>query len=128
MISRQIANAHTSFNIVMTLIWIPLIWLMVKIVMKIIPDAKTSEKREPSRPQFLDDKLIGQPTVALSLVRKEITRCSEMAGETLQKLINLVKGETNEQLEEVMEQGHDVGKLTEQINEYLTNMVFLPVP
>ena len=81
---------------------------MVKIVMKIIPDAKTSEKREPSRPQFLDDKLIGQPTVALSLARKEITRCSEMAGETLQKLINLVKGETNEQLEEVMEQGHDV--------------------
>ena len=121
-ISRQIANAHTTFNIVMTLIWIPLIWLMVKIVMKIIPDAKTSEKREPSRPQFLDDKLIGQPTVALSLARKEITRCSEMAGETLQKLINLVKGETNEQLEEVMEQGHDVGKLTEQINEYLTNM------
>ena len=45
-----------------------------------------------------------------------------MAGETLQKLINLVKGETNEQLEEVMEQGHDVGKLTEQINEYLTNI------
>ena len=88
-ISRQIANAHTSFNIVMTLIWIP---------------------------------LIGQPTVALSLARKEITRCSEMAGETLQKLISLVKGETNEQLEEVMEQGHDVGKLTEQINEYLTNM------
>ena len=121
-ISRQIANAHTSFNIVMTLIWIPLIWLMVKIVMKVIPDAKTSEKRELSRPQFLDDKLIGQPTVALSLARKEITRCSEMAGETLQKLISLVKGETNEQLEEVMEQGHDVGKLTEQINEYLTNM------
>ena len=45
-----------------------------------------------------------------------------MAGETLQKLINLLKVETNEQLEEVMEQGHDVGKLTEQINEYLTNM------
>ena len=117
-ISRQIANAHTSFNIVMTLIWIPLIWLMVKIVMKVIPDAKTSEKREPSRPQFLDDKLIGQPTVALSLARKEITRCSEMAGETLQKLISLVKGETNEQLEEVLEQGHDVGKLTEQINMF----------
>lgn len=72
MISRQIANAHTSFNIVMTLIWIPLIWLMVKIVMKIIPDAKTSEKREPSRPQFLDDKLIGQPTVALTLREKRL--------------------------------------------------------
>ena len=39
-ISRQIANAHTTFNIVMTLIWIPLIWLMVEIVMRIIPDGK----------------------------------------------------------------------------------------
>ena len=110
MISRQIANAHTSFNIVMTLIWIPLIWLMVKIVMKVIPDAK-EVKRESRHVRSFDDKLIGQPTVALSLARKEITRCSEMAGETLQKLISLVKGETNEQLEEVLEQGHDVGKL-----------------
>lgn len=121
-ISRQIANAHTSFNVVMTLIWVPLIWLMVKIVMKIIPEAKTSEKKSPSLPQFLDDKLIGQPTVALSLAKKEITRCSEMAGETLQKLIDLVKEETEEQLEDVMNQGNTVGKLTEQISEYLTNM------
>ena len=33
-ISRQIANAHTGFNLTMTLIWIPLIALMVKLVMK----------------------------------------------------------------------------------------------
>ena len=37
-ISRQIANTHTIFNIVMTLIWTPLLWLMVKIVMKLIPE------------------------------------------------------------------------------------------
>lgn len=35
-ISRQIANAHTSFNVVMTLLWLPFIWLMVKIVTRII--------------------------------------------------------------------------------------------
>lgn len=32
-ISRQIANAHTGFNLAMTLIWLPLIGIMVKIVM-----------------------------------------------------------------------------------------------
>ena len=42
-ISRQIANAHTGFNLVMTLIWIPLIPLMVKIVMKLVPDGKGKE-------------------------------------------------------------------------------------
>lgn len=37
-ISRQIANAHTGFNLTMTLIWIPLIPVMVKIVMKLVPE------------------------------------------------------------------------------------------
>mgnify|MGYP000775787062 FL=1 len=32
-ISRQIANAHMSFNIINTLIWLPLLPVMVKIVM-----------------------------------------------------------------------------------------------
>lgn len=44
-ISRQIANAHTMFNVIMTIIWIPLIWLMVKAVMFIIPDGSRIKKR-----------------------------------------------------------------------------------
>jgi phosphate:Na+ symporter len=39
-ISRQIANAHTGFNITMVLIWTPLLGLMVKIVMQILPDKR----------------------------------------------------------------------------------------
>ena len=35
-ISRQIANAHMSFNIINTLIWLPLLPVMVKIVMFIV--------------------------------------------------------------------------------------------
>lgn len=60
-ISRQIANAHTIFNITMTLIWIPLIWLMVKMVMKIIPDGK-AVVLDTSQPLYLDSKLVAQPT------------------------------------------------------------------
>lgn len=56
-ISRQIANAHTTFNIVMTLIWLPLIWLMVKIVMRLIPDGK-DQKVETKEPVFLDEKMV----------------------------------------------------------------------
>lgn len=44
--ARQIANAHTIFNVTMTLIWLPLIWLMVKIVTKLVPD--TTENPEPA--------------------------------------------------------------------------------
>lgn len=45
-IARQIANAHTCFNVAMTLIWLPLVPLMVKLVMLILPE-------RPSRPRDL---------------------------------------------------------------------------
>jgi len=45
-IARQIANAHTCFNVVMTLIWLPFVPLMVKLVMLILPE-------RPNRPRDL---------------------------------------------------------------------------
>lgn len=70
-ISRQIANAHTGFNLVMTLIWIPLIPLMVKIVMKLVPDGKEMGAKALENPNYLDNKLIAQPAAALQLVAKK---------------------------------------------------------
>lgn len=43
-ISRQIANAHTGFNLIMTMIWTPLIHVMEKIVTKLIPDPVKKKK------------------------------------------------------------------------------------
>ena len=68
-ISRQIANAHTLFNITMTVIWVPLIWLMVKIVMKIIPDGQ-KKVYSNAEPQFLDSKLVSQLHRSTSAGRK----------------------------------------------------------
>lgn len=74
-IARQIANAHTGFNIVTTLIWLPLIGLLVRIVMWILPE-KENEKSE-AHVQFLDVKVLNQPLVALNLVSKEICNYAE---------------------------------------------------
>ena len=37
MIARQIANAHTLFNVVCTLVWLPLTPLMVRFVCRLVP-------------------------------------------------------------------------------------------
>ena len=71
-ISRQIANAHTAFNVANTLLWIPFIWLMVKIVTKIVPGEDVVDTE--SQPQFLEDKMAGQPVFALHLANEEIVR------------------------------------------------------
>lgn len=120
-ISRQIANAHTTFNIVMTLIWIPLIWLMVKIVMRLIPDGRAA-MHDPYAPMYLDRKLINQPAVALQLVAKEVVRFSEMVGETLHELTKLVKKDDKDQVKRVLEQAEIVEALNEGITEYMADM------
>lgn len=120
-ISRQIANAHTLFNIMMTLIWIPLIWLMVKIVMHLIPDGKVTVQ-DPAQPRFLDVKLINQPTVALQLVAREVLRCSEIVGDTLQELGKIVRKDKIEQLESVYEKAEIARSLDARITEYLSDL------
>lgn len=120
-ISRQIANAHTTFNITMTIIWIPLIWLLVKIVMKIVPDRR-DERQDSSLPQFLDDKLIGQPAAALQLVAKEVIHCSDVVGNILNNLVKLVRKEDIQMIGMIREQGDVVRRLDDSITEYLADM------
>ncbi len=120
-ISRQIANSHTIFNCVMTLIWVPLLWLMVKIVMILIPDGKRGEIN-PAAPLFLEDKLISQPVVALQLVSKEIVHFGEMVGDMLNDLIILSTDAKKDLLKNLGKKADDVAALSNRITDYLSNM------
>lgn len=120
-ISRQIANAHTVFNCVMTLIWVPLIWLMVKIVMRIIPDGR-KEQYSLSEPLYLDEKLIGQPTAALQLVAKEVLHCSEIVRDMIRQTREALKNEEKKEIEDVHCKLDAVKSLHARITQYLTDL------
>lgn len=120
-ISRQIANAHTGFNLTMTIIWIPLVWLMVKIVMKIIPESN-KKMVDTSGVLYLDNKLLAQPAAALNLVAKEIIHCSEVVREMLQNTAKLAKKEDKELLKIITEQAEKEQKINVRITEYLAEL------
>ena len=120
-ISRQIANAHTLFNLTMTVVWVCLLGVMVKIVMYLIPDVK-DEEVNPLQPAFLDKKVIGQPTVALKLVAKEVLHCSEIVREMLKDLSDLSKADDTELVGKIKAQGQTIHSLQEAINDYLAEL------
>ena len=120
-IARQIANAHTIFNIVMTLIWIPLIGILVKIVMALVPDGRKMV-HAPGEPLFLDEKLTAQPAAALELVTKEVIRCSELAGGVLEELAKTVRKEEKDLLQHVLENVENVQTLSKHITDYLSDL------
>lgn len=121
-ISRQIANAHTGFNITMTIIWLPLIAVLVKIVMKIIPDKKEDFVPVPGATKYLDEKIINQPTAALHLVTKEVIRCGRIVEGMLSKINELADKNESYMIREIVSDGEAVQRLYGSINDYLIAM------
>lgn len=119
-IARQIANAHTTFNIVCTLIWLPLIPLMVKIVMTLVRGEDTRE-REAFQPQFLDNKMIDQPVAAMYVISQEISRCADFAESMLISAKEVLSEKTSGagNFDEIHE---TVKKLQGSITAYITRL------
>ncbi len=120
-ISRQIANAHTTFNIVMTLIWTPLLFVMVKLVMRLIPDKKEGEG-DPAEPVYLDDRLMAQPAAALQLAAKEILHLAFLMGEQLHLTTGMVRRKEEGQPAAGIEQREKLKGLGGKITEYLSGL------
>lgn len=119
-ISRQIANAHTTFNIACTLIWLPLIPLMVKIVTTIIRGDEAPE-RAASQPQYLDNKIIDQPVAAMYLISQEIGRCAGFASSMLGAAKAVLTSSTEAvPFDETLK---TVKKLQECIAEYIARLL-----
>ena len=121
-ISRQIANAHTGFTLCMTVVWTILLGVMVKIVMRLIPDGKNKDEQNPAEAWYLDSNIINQPAAALQLVAKEVLRCCNMVKEMLQKTAEAAQTEDEMILAEVEYKEHIVENLNIKITDYLAEM------
>ena len=71
-IPRQIANAHTIFNVLATVVFIPFTPLVARLIIKYFPDDKVD--RDISKPavMHLDDNVFSTPAVAITNAQAEI--------------------------------------------------------
>src|SRR5690554_22707 len=80
LISREIAVAHTVFNLLMLLFWLPLLTPLLKMAERAFPNGRLEEDLQPD---FLNEKMFDTPTIALQLATKEILRMADLALEML---------------------------------------------
>ena len=84
--ARQIANAHTLFNVGLGLAFLPLTPLFAKLVVKLLPDAPTDRGIRQVK-WHLDDHKIVSPAVAIDLARKETSDMAKLVGRMLRASI-----------------------------------------
>lgn len=88
---REIANAHTIFNLVNTVLLVGLAGPMVWLVRKVIP-AKPAEEGDAIKPAYLDDAIIDTPSLALDRVNMELGRMAERVQEMIRIAASMMVG------------------------------------
>ena len=86
---RQIANAHTVFNIANTFIFIGFTSQFARVVEKLVPD-KPIEEIIIAQPKYLDKELLETPSLALDRVRLEIGHMGNRVKEMLQGIMTAI--------------------------------------
>jgi len=85
--ARQIANAHTIFNVSLAFIFLPFTVVASKVIHRILPDKKEETGLRPAV-WYLDDATLGTPAMAMDLARTEIARMMKILGRMLSAVIH----------------------------------------
>jgi phosphate:Na+ symporter len=118
---RQIANAHTLFNVGNTLLFIGFTTWFTRIVMWLVPVTE-AEKAHKVTPKYLDKTLLDTPALALDRVRMEIGRMAEHLLPMLRKGVKLAMEGSARELSELNRMDSEVGMLHGPILDYLQEL------
>ena len=116
---RQIANAHTLFNIANTLIFIGLTTQIASLVEKLIPDKPSVLDQLEVRSKYLDDELLSTPTLALDRVRLEVFHMGDKVDEMYETIMPAILTGEEIELSRIREKDDEVDLLYEQIIDYM---------
>ncbi len=124
----QIANMHTLFNIVTTLLLIPFGTILAKLATAILPEQE-EEQSEMQRLLYIKELgqkaeyQIGNSAIALNGIHLEVKRMAQMAKENIEKSFNAVlEGSTN-LLTEVEQTEDYIDYLNKEISKYISKII-----
>ena len=127
-VSSQIANMHTLFNIVTTLLLLPFGNYLAKAAVRILPE-KQDEQADVMHMEFIRpmetkrDTQIGLSAIAVTSIKKELHRMIDMAKENVEASFTAVKAGTTADLETVQEREEYIDYLNKEISKYISKVL-----
>lgn len=122
----QIANAHTVFNIVTTLLLLPFGTHMANIAVRILPDSKEADDEDLRlkyiRP-FESSYAIGHSAVAVSQVRDEVNRMRDMVAKNISDSFDSLVQYDEKLRKKVSEREEYIDFLNKGISEYIVSLM-----
>ena len=128
--AAQIANLHTTFNIVTTILLLPIGGYLTNLATLILKDKKkTGEEEEALRVKYLldikhinTDKL-GAAFVCMEGIKQEVVRMLDMAIENVNSSFSLFAKRDEEEYQKLEKREEYVDFLNREISKYITTAV-----
>lgn len=119
-VSRQIANFHSTFNIITTIALFPFINQMIRFsgfVLKGKPD-----KKEKGHLLYLEERVVDTPAIAMVQLRKEIARLAGFVYDTVHMALNAFFEGDEDKAHAAIEQENEIDLLTDAITQYVVKV------
>ena len=122
----QIANAHTIFNIVTTLILLPFGTYMARAAVRILPDSK-KEDDEDLRLKYIrpfdSSYAVGNSAIAVAQVKDEVNRMLDMVSKNIGDAFDTLIKYDEKSRQKVEEREEYIDYLNKGISEYIVSLM-----
>jgi phosphate:Na+ symporter len=118
---RQVANAHTLFNVGIGVLFLPLVTQFARLVFWLVPDKPLPEVEE-IQPKYISEMLLHTPSLALDAARHEIKRMGKRVDLMYSAMMPAVLTGNKESLLAVREMYEEVDILHKHLVTYLANV------
>jgi phosphate:Na+ symporter len=119
-VARQIANAHTLFNVGITALFLPFSSILARFISRLVPEDKEREGLFGAK--YLDEHMLETPALALGQATREALRMADIVSEMFTKTIATFSTEDPELIEFIEEKDNEVDTLDREIKRYLTKL------
>jgi len=121
---RQIANAHTLFNTINTILQLPFSAYLVRLVTLALPGKPDIVEHGV---KYIDDRLLETPSIAFAQVRKEIARMGTLALENVIDTMNLFINYNEKDVRKVFEKEAVINELARETTRFLAMLSQKPL-
>jgi len=118
--ARQVANAHTFFNVGISLLFLPFAPLAAHLIEALVPEDQQGEN--PFKTRYLDARALDQPSLALGQATRESLRMADVVQGMLRDVIPVLARDDQELLEDVERRDDQVDFLEREIKLFLARL------
>jgi phosphate:Na+ symporter len=118
--AKLTAEFHMLFNIVLAAIFIGLLDVVAKVLVRFLPDRKQPE--DASAPRYLDEASLDTPPLALANAARETLRMGDMVENMLRDVMTAIMTNDRRLTLDVERTDNIVDRLTEAIKLYITKL------